>query len=63
MVKSSGNKRSYTGFYLLVNSEISILEKKNLIVLEAKVLIWTNLAQEAYICRQIKQTVFEKNSP
>jgi len=49
--------------YLLVNSEIHILEKKNLIVLKAKGLTVTNLNQETCICRQMKQTIVEETSP
>jgi len=36
MVKSSGFREVPRDFYLLVNSEIHILEKKNLIVFESE---------------------------
>jgi len=63
MVKSSGFREVPRDFYLLVNSEIHILEKKNLIILKAKGLTLTNLDQEACICRQMKQSVVEQKSP
>jgi len=63
MVKSGGFREVPRDFYLLVNSEIHILEKKNLIVLKTKGLTLTKLNQEARICRQMKQTVVEKKSP
>jgi GTP-sensing pleiotropic transcriptional regulator CodY len=62
MVKSNGFREVPLDFYLLVNSEIHILEK-NLFVLKTKGLTLTNFNQEACICRQMKQTVVEQKSP
>ena len=63
MVNSNGFREVPQDFYLLVNSEIHILGKKNLIVLKSKGLNLTNLNQEAHIFRQMKHAVVDQKSP
>jgi hypothetical protein len=63
MMNSSNFREVLRDFYLLVNSEIHILGKKNLIVLKANGLTLMNLNQETCICRQMKQTIVEQKSP
>jgi hypothetical protein len=54
MVKSSGFREVPRDFYLLVNSEMHILEKRNLIVLKVNGLTLTYLNQELCICIFVK---------
>jgi hypothetical protein len=63
MVKSSNFREVLHDVYLLVNSEMHILGKKNLIVLKANGLTLMNLNQETCICSQMKQTIVEQTSP